>query len=309
MQKLVTICITTYNRKNLLSKALKSILKQTYNNLEIIIVDDCSTDGTKLLVENDLLKLDKRIRYIRHKENKGLASARNSAISRATGKYFTFCDDDDILEKTFVEEFVKVANDYSSEWCFTCGNIYQNKKGELIRKYPNYEASLKELIQKGYTPPVAAQFYCLESLKKVNGYNELIKSGVDHDLWLRLSSQNVKVLGLRKALSRPNILRTITRMTTSPIKRVNDIMESLEIWKDDISKNYSSEFYAFFRQNYIYYLDKKFLKQSIRAFDIKSFFMYAYKINKYFLLKDIMKILYKRIFRNNEIKTPLFFSY
>ena len=63
--KLVSVIITTYNRKNQLSLTLDSILKQTYKNIEIIIIDDYSTDGTKDLIESKLLKLDNRIKYIR----------------------------------------------------------------------------------------------------------------------------------------------------------------------------------------------------------------------------------------------------
>jgi len=89
MDSLVTVCITTYNRMDLLPKTLRSILDQTYKNIEVIIVDDCSTDGTEELILTSLLKQDSRIRYIPHKENKGLAFARNTAINNAKGKYFT----------------------------------------------------------------------------------------------------------------------------------------------------------------------------------------------------------------------------
>ena len=92
---LVSICVTTFNRKEFLKLTLNSILAQTYKNIEVLVVDDCSNDGTKELIENKFLNIDKRIKYFRHENNKGLAVARNTAIINSKGKYFTFCDDDD----------------------------------------------------------------------------------------------------------------------------------------------------------------------------------------------------------------------
>ena len=165
---LVSICITTYNRKKLLPLTLKSILDQTYKNIEVIIVDDCSDDGTKELIENGLLRLDKRIRYIRHKKNKGLAAGRNTAIFSAKGKYFTFCDDDDQLLSQFVEEFVKVAESYDDSWCFCCGGTYVKDIRVIKHIYSEQNLSLRQAILNGYTPPVAGQFYHTKILKKVH---------------------------------------------------------------------------------------------------------------------------------------------
>ena len=142
---LVSICITTYNRRELLPLTLKSILKQTYRNIEIIIVDDCSVDGTKELVEKELLKTDDRIVYIRHEVNKGLAAGRNTAIFNAKGVYFTFCDDDDEWECDFVESFVSIARNYDENWCFSCGNIYL-KHGLKSCRLGDYKKNLKSFF-------------------------------------------------------------------------------------------------------------------------------------------------------------------
>ena len=233
--ELVTICITTYNREKFLQKTVESILKQTYTEFEIIIVDDYSTDGTQELIENYLIKLDTRIRYIRHEVNKGLAAGRNSAIFNAKGKYFTFCDDDDEWEDCFIEEFIKVALLYNDKYCF-CFERELN-------------CTLKEAIYNGFTPPVASQFYYLDSLINVKGYNTDIKSGVDHDLWLRLSVDNIRIIGIRKSFVKINTGYEIERMTTNSSKRMKRILESLEIWKEMIEENFSPQFYIFFKKN------------------------------------------------------------
>ena len=87
----VSIILPTYNRERLLGRAIQSILTQTYSNFEIIVVDDCSRDNTENIVRNFC---DKRIRYIRHEENKGAVAARNTGIKAARGEYIAFQDSD-----------------------------------------------------------------------------------------------------------------------------------------------------------------------------------------------------------------------
>jgi len=94
MKKKVSVNITTYNRANLLSRCISSVINQSYFELEIIIVDDCSNDDTKNVVK-EFQKKDKRIKYFRHDFNKGNAYARNTALENCTGYYVAFMDDDD----------------------------------------------------------------------------------------------------------------------------------------------------------------------------------------------------------------------
>jgi glycosyltransferase involved in cell wall biosynthesis len=88
----VSVIIPTYNREQLLGRAIKSVLVQTYQDFELIIVDDGSTDNTERLVKN--FKSEK-IRYIRSRENKGVSAARNIGIQSAKGDYIAFQDSDD----------------------------------------------------------------------------------------------------------------------------------------------------------------------------------------------------------------------
>jgi len=88
----VSIIIPTYNREHLLGRAIQSVLDQTYQNFELIIVDDGSTDDTEKLVKSFN---SEKIRYIRHGENKGPSAARNTGIQSAKGDYIAFQDSDD----------------------------------------------------------------------------------------------------------------------------------------------------------------------------------------------------------------------
>lgn len=100
--KKISVIVPVYNSIDCLEKCVRSLCAQTYADLEILLIDDGSTDGTAALVE-ELAKLDSRIR-IHHKENGGASSARNAGIALATGDYLAFADSDDYLEPYVYEE-------------------------------------------------------------------------------------------------------------------------------------------------------------------------------------------------------------
>ena len=92
---LVSVIIPTYNSAKFLKRSIESALQQTYNKLELIIVDDCSTDNSYEVVKY-FIKIDKRIRYFKTTKNSGVVSVpRNLGLSKARGKYVAFLDADD----------------------------------------------------------------------------------------------------------------------------------------------------------------------------------------------------------------------
>ena len=96
MEKLVSVIIPAYNIERYISRCLDSIMAQTYNNLEIIVIDDGSKDQTAEILD-DYQKRDSRIIVV-HKENGGVSSARNNGLDIATGDYISFVDGDDLIE-------------------------------------------------------------------------------------------------------------------------------------------------------------------------------------------------------------------
>ena len=88
----VSVIIPTYNRERFLPSAIKSVLKQTFTDFEVIVSDDKSTDHTKQIVRSFR---DERVKYILNEGNKGVSAARNSAILASKGDYIAFLDDDD----------------------------------------------------------------------------------------------------------------------------------------------------------------------------------------------------------------------
>ena len=115
----ISVIIPTYNRGKSIIQSINSVLEQTYHNLEILIVDDCSTDDTEYLIS----KIDDpRVKYIKLKENKGASFARNIGIKIATGKYITFQDSDDLYKTNKIEKqyinLIKKNSDF--DFCKIC---------------------------------------------------------------------------------------------------------------------------------------------------------------------------------------------
>ena len=104
MNDLVSVVVPVYNVEKFLDRCLKSIVEQTYKNLEIILVDDGSTDTCSSICD-DWAKKDKRISVI-HKLNQGLGYARNTGIEAATGRYILFVDSDDYIHSELTEKCV-----------------------------------------------------------------------------------------------------------------------------------------------------------------------------------------------------------
>ncbi len=111
----ISVIIPTYNRETKLLMSVESVLSQSYRDIEIIIVDDGSTDHTEDAVR--LLK-DSRIRYIRHPRNLGASKARNTGVINANGEYVAFHDSDDVWHADKLEEELKALLASDAEWFF-----------------------------------------------------------------------------------------------------------------------------------------------------------------------------------------------
>ncbi len=145
---LISIIIPVYNVEKYLKECVDSVRKQTYKNLEIILIDDGSKDNSEKLCD-ELAKEDNRIKVI-HKENGGLSDARNVGIENATGEYIQFIDSDDFVEKDMIEI---LHNDICQEKAdVSMCSLYLYKDGEKTtdasykREIFNKEQVLKEIL-------------------------------------------------------------------------------------------------------------------------------------------------------------------
>lgn len=121
----VSIIVPIYNSKQYLPACLNSIASQTHHNLEIILVDDGSTDGSDTIAD-DFVKQDSRFQVI-HQKNQGQSAARNAGLKKATGKYIGFIDSDDTIKPTFIADLLEPFN-HSDTAIAVCGIHYKRLK-------------------------------------------------------------------------------------------------------------------------------------------------------------------------------------
>ena len=126
---IVSVIIPTYNRAHLIDKAIKSVLNQTYQDFEIIVVDDGSTDNTNEVLKNFT---DSRIHYIFHTSNLGVSAARNTGIKTSQGEYIALLDSDDDWLPEKLDKQVDVLQNESSE---VGKDIYPKKTVIFTRIY------------------------------------------------------------------------------------------------------------------------------------------------------------------------------
>lgn len=184
---LVTVIIATYKREQKLLRAIKSILNQTYENIELIIINDDSENDI-----SNLLKFDEKVILINHKLNKGGAGARNTGIREAKGKYIAFLDDDDFFFPKKIEKAVNKMEILPDDYFGLYSSLYsKNEKNlcKLIRN--NLEGDLTyqlltEFDSKFRFGGSSSLFIRKDCLKLIGGFDESFKRHQDFELLLRL---------------------------------------------------------------------------------------------------------------------------
>jgi len=186
----ISVIIPTYNRAHLISRSIQCVLNQSYQDFEIIVVDDCSIDNTEEVIR-EFQKKDERIRYIRHEKNKGPAAARNSGIKAAKGEYIAFQDSDDewLPEKLYKHMMIfkkvekKIGVVYSGFWKIRNGKKLYIPSPYVFQKEGNIH---KELL-KGNFIGMPASVVRKECFTKIGNFDIKIPYLEDWELWIRIS--------------------------------------------------------------------------------------------------------------------------
>ncbi|WIM43915.1 glycosyltransferase family 2 protein [Methanosarcina mazei] len=184
----VSVIIPTYNRAHLIPRAIKSVLNQTYLDIEIIIVDDSSTDNTEEIVKDFK---DRRLKYIRHNINKGASAARNTGIRESRGKYIAFQDSDDEWFSNKLEKQIEAFADAPPEVGIVYSGFYRIEANRKLY-LPSDQLSLKEgnihneLLKGNFvgTPTVLMKKECFRNQRY---FNESLPALEDWELWIELS--------------------------------------------------------------------------------------------------------------------------
>ncbi|QHT70551.1 glycosyltransferase [Rhodocytophaga rosea] len=181
-----TVVIPTYNRAGFITKTIQSVLGQTFQNFEIIVVDDGSTDNTEEVMKSII---SDKITYHK-KKNEERAVARNTGARMASGTYVTFFDSDDLLYPNHLQEAYAMVQQHHSPEFFHLGYDIKDPEGHLIGKVDHLEGNLNEKLIEGNILSCNGVFIRKDIILK-HPFNEdrALSASEDWELWLRLASR------------------------------------------------------------------------------------------------------------------------
>jgi glycosyltransferase involved in cell wall biosynthesis len=229
----VSVIIPTYNRASVLYYALNSVLNQTFQDFEIFVIDDASTDKTPVLMGS--IK-DPRVHYIRFEENRKAAAARNAGMEKARGDYIAFLDSDDEWWPTKLERQVALMDSLPEEWGCSYGGAYVNKVGGLTTHRvfrPKKSGFLVKDLLTGdlvvWTPTFMFRRICLEH---VDLMDEALVRSQDVDFYIRLL-EKYKMVAMEEPLVNiylvlnKNLAKVVGESRRILLDKHADLIESL----------------------------------------------------------------------------------
>ena len=238
-----SIVIPVYNVEKYIEKCLESVLNQTYDNFEVIVVNDGSPDNSEKIIAQYAQK-DKRIKLFT-KENGGLSDARNYGVKQCTGDFLLFIDSDDYIEKELLNKLQKVLNKKKYEVIkFKLSLV--NESGEQIRKEiglsQSKEISLREILEQEYCEPAVTYCYDMDFWKKEKFM--YAKGKVHEDFGLTpLVLYKAKSIYYLDYYGYNYVQRegSIVNGGEKNIRRVNDLIYHFDNLYDEITKDKSNK--------------------------------------------------------------------
>lgn len=205
----VSIIIPLYNAEQYIAECLDSVVKQTYKNIEIIIVDDGSTDGSLDIVKS-LYSGEKRI-ILLSQENKGASAARNVGLQRATGKYIQFLDADDKLDENKIQIQMDLLKSLQypkdilvfSAWTIL-GKPFEEMGQNQKTVWHDYENPIDILVDfplNGCCLPLYVYLTSIELIKKAGGWDETLTLNDDGEFFARVINESASLRFVDKALA------------------------------------------------------------------------------------------------------------
>jgi glycosyltransferase involved in cell wall biosynthesis len=267
---LVSVVIPTSNRIDLLGRAIKSVVNQTFTDWEIIVVDDASIDTTESIMSE---KKSEQIHYIRFHNKSGGAVARNTGIKNSKGDFIAFLDDDDEwMPEKLQKQINCLRDDKQLGICYTGRKTI--RKGNLIFgigknysfRYPLKENQFKAIMTDNFIGITSSVMIPRTILEEINGFDELLPCLQDYDLYIRIIKK-WNAAGINEPL--------VLYHLDGNIKHVSLTRQEIEFASGYILKKYANEQYH------------SFLVKAIRRINIKKM------IKSFVYTKEVIKDYFK----------------
>jgi len=256
---LVSVVIPAYNAEKYIEEAINSVLNQTFQDFEVIVIDDGSQDSTK---EKVLNYSDSRIKYI-YKENGGPSTARNAGIKNAKGEYIAFLDYDDIwmpqkLERQLAKFSLEPDLGLVYSWV---QSINPDGSTRFVSEPENEGWVHNEIILDNFQHNGSIQLVKKECFEKAGYFDESLLNAQDWDMWIRLAKYYkfgvVKEILVRYRVRSDSLSKRHRRLNKAFIrimdKHLKDADKSVKRQKNNL---YSGHYYLIFRRCCVYDNDK-----------------------------------------------------
>lgn len=221
MTEKVSIIIPCYNQEKYISDAIDSALNQTYKNVEIVIINDASTDNSRQIISEFAQKY-KNIIFLNNEKNKGVVYSRNTAIEASSGSYILPLDGDDKIEPTYIEKAIKILKNNSN-----IGMVYCNvdRFGTKTKKWKNTKFEESTFLF-GEHAIICGALFRKEDFNRFGKYKERMIYGYeDWDLWLTFYENGLKPYKIPEVLYHYRLTKNESR---------SDLVQkhSLEMYKE-----------------------------------------------------------------------------
>ncbi|WP_258083434.1 glycosyltransferase [Thermococcus thermotolerans] len=186
MRPAVSVVIPTYNRNELLTRAIESVLSQEFDDFEVLVIDGARSNSTRELVRS---YGDGRIRYI-PQQGKGIANARNVGVLKARGKFIAFLDDDDHWRENKLERQLELFKELPKEYglIYTAFTYYYLERNKILGiKHPRASGNVYRYMLKDNITGTSTIMVKRECFKKAGLFRESFPTCEDWDMWLRMS--------------------------------------------------------------------------------------------------------------------------
>lgn len=294
MEKLVSIVLPTYNGEKYLALSIESVLKQSYQNWELIIVNDCSTDSTLSIAQNYAQK-DKRIKIISNSQNLKLPAALNVGFRNARGEYYSWTSDDNQYKPDAIKIMVEaLENDKNIDLVY-CDYDHINEKGEYLKT--RLVENDKNIIEMVEFYGIGACFLYTKNISKIIGeYDEKTFCAEDQDYFCRLVLKgNIKHLETNQYIylqNSQNLTATKKDIVAKALKSVHlkyaiPIMKKMKYSKFRIVKTLMT-----------YYKERKHKEWFDLAKKENILLAYIYYYSQNLKLLIFEKIFYLNIYKN-----------
>lgn len=229
---IVSIIIPVYNSSEYIEETLNSVVKQTYKNLEIIIIDDCSIDNSEEILQNFIKKHQKiNIRYYKQKENKGVANARNKALNLAKGRFVAFLDSDDIWDKRKIEKQLNVMKKKDISFSYTAIKMI-DKKNKVVKEKRNIKESItyKGLL---YNTMIATSSVVIDRSIIGDFKMPLRRTGQDYATWLSILRSGIIAYGINEDLVKYRVRDD--SLSSNKLKSIRQVFD-IQVKEEKINK-------------------------------------------------------------------------